>query len=91
MLTIGTTTFVGIHEKLEQDTTEDQMHHVLLCLNNKSRLKMRELHVLHLLFYLRESHTIVSRSDHIANELLTFNFVRKVKSIGSSGVTSECP
>ena len=70
-----------MHAKFEQDTTEDQMHHVLLCLNNKSRLKMRAPHVLHLLFDLRESDTISSRSEHIANELLTFNFVRKVESI----------
>ena len=88
VVTTCTTTCASTHAKLEQDTTEDQMHHVLFLLNKEHRLKMGESHVLHFLFDFRERHTIESRSEHIANESLKLIFLRTVKSVGSVGVTS---
>ena len=86
----GVTNLFGIYATLYQDRTtmEDQMHRLLLFFNNEARLKIEASHVLHLLFDFRESHTIAPRSEHITNELITFNFVRTVKSIGLVGITS---
>ena len=48
------------------------------------------LRALNSLFYFKESHTIGSRSECIRNELLMFNFVQTIKSIGSAGFSVTC-
>ena len=76
------TKFFDTRARLEQEMTEKQMHQgTLLCLNNDSRLKIGTLCPLNLLFDFRESHTIDSRSEHLRNELLTFNFFETLKSL----------
>ena len=87
----GGIAFFDIQSKLESDTPDDKnMMAVTAMLNNNMVLNASPLNALNVLVDFISTHTLPGRSENERNEMMSFNLLMSLKSIGPNGMKATC-